>query len=947
MKVKLFLLLLLLFSAVNFLQAQNPYLVIDINTKSQDLLIESSAGLIVYNDRLYFSAIDNAGPYLWSTDGTVTGTLRNVNPGINISWPGKFPFRGIVAGGYLYYCSGAAEYGANQLWKTDGTPGGSQLLGSSNCDHFIVLSDIVYFSGNDEAHGNEIWRSDGTPSGTYLLKDIIAGATSSDPLSSRTVLGDKLIFEITHNLYATDGTSSGTLELLVGAEQKGSIFDDCLVNFQDAAYFIMDNDVIGLSLWKTDGTASGTVLVKDLESTSYSGEATEMVVSGNQLFFVAKTQDFGKELWVSDGTPGGTKMVKDIWTGWQNGLGDEYLNLCPLNGKVYFGSNDGIKGNEPWYSDGTEAGTQRIIDLRPNAPGSDPFNFISLNDKILFNADNGGATNKDLFITDGTASGTELVSGTPFPYLFKNVISFKEKIFFIGGPAGMPAEFWVTDGTDAGTYPIEIDLEQTKSTTINDMVGIGPSNYILSVSNYSTKGEMWFTDGTAAGSVKLYETGTLVAPEIASATLNGTAFFQEYLHDALWKTDGTVQGTVIVKEIDPELSNGTVSFNGLLYFIADDLSNASNVLWRTDGTEGGTYPVGGSNYHSADNLVLHNGQLYFTAYSTGYGTELWTSDGTAAGTMLLKDIDQGSESSYPGDLTSVKGKLYFSAWTSDKGREPWVTDGTSAGTKVLIDIFPGSTGSYPANFNVAGDFVYFSTTNYQFENQLWKTDGTNTILIINGIDGTFASNLSEFIEFNGQLYFVINDNVLASTDYNGTITQSVYNMNGKITNMHVVNNQLYFTVTSVVNNFSVGHLWQSNGTPSGTFQLVFFPAVINESAQILLVDENLMFLALNEEATGAELWKFDAPENTEIQNPASSALLVFPNPSLSGIFQYILPELKDHAILELCDLAGRKLYEEKIGSKNGIINLAAFSKGLYLLIITYQEQRLVSKLIYD
>ncbi|MGB3076114.1 MAG: T9SS type A sorting domain-containing protein, partial [Chitinophagales bacterium] len=231
---------------------------------------------------------------------------------------------------------------------------------------------------------------------------------------------------------------------------------------------------------------------------------------------------------------------------------------------------------------------------------------------------------------------------------------------------------------------------------------------------------------------------------------------------------------------------------------------------------------------------------------------------------------------------------------------------------------------------------------------------TNTTIILDGIDGYDGYSLSEFTEYNGRLYFVIGHSMLATLNDAETKTESVYEMAGEISNLHEVNNELYFTVMNTDNFFPVGHLWQSNGTTSGTYQLDFFPAVVSElstevSGQILLTDGNLMFLGLNDEATGTELWKYEAAGNTGIQNHVSNSSLlnVFPNPSSSGVFQFNVPELKNPALLELSDISGRKVYEEKIGNGSGAIDISGFSKGLYVLTISNQELRSVSKLIYE
>ncbi|MEX0897910.1 MAG: ELWxxDGT repeat protein, partial [Steroidobacteraceae bacterium] len=57
-------------------------------------------------------------------------------------------------------------------------------------------------------------------------------------------------------------------------------------------------------------------------------------------------------------------------------------------------------------------------------------------------------------------------------------------------------------------------------------------------------------------------------------------------------------------------------------------------------------------------LTRLGGTLFFVADDVAHGWELWKSDGTAAGTMLVKDINPGPEASFPTHLTVVGGTLF-------------------------------------------------------------------------------------------------------------------------------------------------------------------------------------------------------------------------------------------------------------------------------------------------
>ncbi len=114
--------------------------------------------------------------------------------------------------------------------------------------------------------------------------------------------------------------------------------------------------------------------------------------------------------------------------------------------------------------------------------------------------------------------------------------------------------------------------------------------------------------------------------------------------------------------------------------------SVASELWKSNGTAAGTVQVetavGGSS--SPRNLTNVNGTLFFAASGTT-GTELWKSDGTNAGTVLVKDIDGTTASGDPQQLRNVGSTLYFSASVSTTGRELYKSDGTAAGT-VLVRI---------------------------------------------------------------------------------------------------------------------------------------------------------------------------------------------------------------------------------------------------------------------
>jgi ELWxxDGT repeat protein len=155
-------------------------------------------------------------------------------------------------------------------------------------------------------------------------------------------------------------------------------------------------------------------------------------------------------------------------------------------------------------------------------------------------------------------------------------------------------------------------------------------------------------------------------------------------------------------------------------------------------------PVGGSDPWT---LVEAGGRVFFTAHDGSHGRELWVSDGTAAGTRMVKDIRPGTRGSRPETLTRVGTRVYFTAHDGSHGRELWVSDGTAAGTRMVKDLTRGSKGSWTMGIIGVGDTAYFDIV----YDGLYRTDGTaKGTRRVHGFAGV---GLSQAVAKGSQLFF--------------------------------------------------------------------------------------------------------------------------------------------------------------------------------------------------
>jgi ELWxxDGT repeat protein len=120
-------------------------------------------------------------------------------------------------------------------------------------------------------------------------------------------------------------------------------------------------------------------------------------------------------------------------------------------------------------------------------------------------------------------------------------------------------------------------------------------------------------------------------------------------------------------------------------------------------------------------LTVLGGTLFFFAYD-GFHGGLWKSDGTTAGTTLVKDINSAIEiGSNLADMTAVGNTLFFVADDGVHGRELWTSDGTEADTTMVQDLSPGEASSDPSQFTRIGTTVFFNAATRETGAELWAT----------------------------------------------------------------------------------------------------------------------------------------------------------------------------------------------------------------------------------
>jgi ELWxxDGT repeat protein len=791
---------------------------------------------------LFFRGYDDAnGEELWKSDGTTAGTMlvKDLVPGAKspyiknlTSVNGRLLFSGEVTTNFSY-----------NLLTSDGTAAGTTPIDAGTLfspETFVVIGNTAFFSASGTGVGTELWKSDGTEAGTALVSDILPGTGSSSPKNLVNVNGTLFFTANTgsgYQLWKSDGTAAGTV--LIGSVPQAQR----LVNVNGTIFFSANDGTHGYELWKSDGTAAGTMLVKDIWPGSSASFPLKLTSANGLLFFVASDGTHFNVLWQSDGTPAGTQMVKPTSLA-PNINSTTTTSLATLGNFVYFAASDSVHGTELWKTDGTATGTVLVSEAIDGSDGLGNQDFLDTS-------------------TSGVAGG---------------------KLFYTVSDSTRPGQLWVSDGTSAGTSRVIRTGGSTAPSSPTLPVVVGSTAYFAA--NDGAHGtELWKTNGTAAGTmiVKDIVPGPSGSHPVYLMNANGTLFFRSYSGGtwSLWKSDGTADGTVWLASPDlpaPRADNATMgrtaaTVGGTLFFQANDPVHGYE-LWKSDGTPQGTGllkdiapGLGSSDPYSLLNV---NGVLYFIA-SDG----LWRSDGTAAGTVLIKNIANNFNASLPNFLTNVNGKLFFSGDDGQNGPQLWTSDGTPAGTFQVNNNYSFYQFGPHSLANVNGTLFYAKGDAPAIRDLLWKSDGTTAGTGRLSNLNTGPAGPRYLTNVNGTLFFIGNDgtNGYELWKSDGTATGTVmvkdilpgsagsqswaYLIDPHYPQIINGNGTLFFKANDGTNG---SELWQSSGTSNGTVQVADIAAGGASSApgNFALLGDVLLFAA-NDVTHGRELWTTAAP----------------------------------------------------------------------------------------
>lgn len=736
------------------------------------------------NGKICFFAFDNSADGLWVSDGTPEGTtLLTEVPGVsydNIASTGKKLFFSIGSG----------------LWVSDATATGTFLVkdfGITTFQDFTVYNSDIYFSASVDPVGSELWKSDGTMEGTVAVKDVTPGVDSIPSITNLAAVGDALYFmgvssKGNYDLWKTDGTSAHTVK--VKGFGSGNLPAPVPYNVNDSLYLSVYTHRQGAELWKSDGTAPGTILVRDIYPGILSSSPSYITYVNGHVLFAAIDQNLGTELWESDGTEIGTHIVRDINTTLDESAQPGLLTVWKSN--VYFAAFGKDRGYEFWKTDGSKDGTQMVKDVQPGSAGSlilGNYYMPATKNKIFFPAFTFEYGN-EMWSSDGTPTGTSLTKDitagrtgsninfyfTPTVDTLGNNVFFTLKNFegyYDGNNHFGPDVLWKTDGSDTGTQ-----LLYNSQTYISSLISAGKYLYFLDV-NYPTS-QLYKTDGYSVSNI------TTASALNSNLFTDGKLVYYTGTNNTLWRTDGTEIGTVQLADVQPNPLNffdyrtkNYATLKNTLIFTASDNGTYGNEIWQTDGTPQGTVLLKDINPNGSSNPAYFTkvGNIVFFIADDGiHGKELWETNGTASGTRMVKDISTGTSSFYY-SLTAVGDKLCFLFSEAGGPLGLWQSDGTAKGTYQIRDAALKNISLQQVQMVSVGDQLFFSASTPKYGTELWKGTIPQTALTADA--ATPISIKTEVTLIASPNPFKSSVRLQMNADEDGSVQIMVSDMSGK------------------------------------------------------------------------------------------------------------------------------------------------------------------------
>ena len=632
-------------------------------------------------DRLYFATKEGQ---LWSSDGSPEGTLPY--SGLRVD---RFSLLADQLGGIgprtLIPMPG--YYGAGLLAADDGTHEVKGILractGKYPCLGNRMSAVTVAGDHAFEVINGRLVRSDGTAQGTGYGSGLHAvDAASIGVVDGHLVLG--AMGQGVQQLWETDGTAAGTTALSDGTRDRPFRVEGPPITYNGALFAAAERNPVGQQLWRIAGGRPAPLtdlrhLASGIEPSLATRVGDRVLLQGNAAY------DGNYYGWIGVGADGSAEAVPNYDDSCAQGFSDVCTTpVLPVGGRLVYALGDQA---DLWSTDGTDAGTALVLD-----PDGNPLQAAALGplgDRALILSLDGGLWSSDGSPSGGTALIARLPVNPAHPERFAPVfppvaLGGSSFLFRRGpgpqGPGSSVLEIWRTDGTAAGTLRLA-------STPYPDDYSAALSPAVVGGRLFFRfGGTLWTSDGSAAGTLPLPQQlpGGTFALAAGGTALYAAAGYQDAdpNHETLWAIDpSTLAATRLgtfgqVSSGAVGASLGSVVGDTLFFGVTDPQDpQAVETVWRTSGTAASTHALPAPLASlTAAAFVTGGDRRYFTACEAAHGCELWSTDRLGESTALVADVWPGPRGSDP-EILAVDGtSLLFAATEPTTGRELWRLD---------------------------------------------------------------------------------------------------------------------------------------------------------------------------------------------------------------------------------------------------------------------------------
>ena len=760
-------------------------------------------------------------------------------------------------------------------------------------------------------------------------EDLATIITNNYPIERVYLASDKFYFFAINNnnkntLWSSDGTLSGTQNIYTTTNNYISYPNKGII-FQNKLYFSGYIPEIASQFWVSDGTSLGTNLVKSDFSGNVKGDIFEMGVFNNQLFFIlTQNRDAGtgynfRSLWKSDGTYNGTTIVFS---------GGQLQGIVKYKNYLVF-SNQQPDYAYPWHAfikmslDNFSYTTHFTTFSNRHFIFNDNFYFITYNPSNT-NSSQLRIVNDDFTYNNFVATLSDKISNA---WVFVGINLFyiqTESTIFNQSPDYYykTYDLFASDGTTGGTKKFSDLNSNIKVTDSNNAINLIDNTLYFNAFHPTNGYELWQTNGTISGTSLVKDLNLKKAsskPEHFTDFGNKILFFANDIEHGreLWGINTPTEEVKLEldlthsSQILEDISSNKIDkndfgvINNKLIYINPELQK----IFSYDGTNTPVVLENSWIDHKSDDdffFTKYNGKLYYRSgrNTINTGSELWATDGTPAGTTLIRDLNVGYNGSHPRNLIVLNSKLLF---TINSPPAICKTDGTTNGTfitqifpnnlfilpytgvvnssKYFFSVYNFTTGQgelwtatentvvkiknvYVDNFQekmqVISDIVYFKNANSPTP-ELWRSDGTTAGTYI--IESLPNNSPRDLFTFNQSLYFTITEGQTTSiykTDgsINGKIKVKTLDNNYSYTNTKkfLINaNKFIFSLTQYYPHRE--EIWESDGTEDGTKRIYTLrkdiPPVSESGISEFFLKNNTLYFAVDDGINGKELWKMD------------------------------------------------------------------------------------------